>query len=362
VLFPITGFVVRNYFAMEESFAEEWFARGEQDLEAKRVVAALADFRTALSYSHNNPLYDLRLAQALMQVPDSPEAGAEARTYLLSLLDREPGNGLVNVELARLAARNHDVSGALLYYHAAVYGAWAGDQVTKRRSARLELVQFLLDTGQADAARAELIALAPGLPADPALQVRVGNLLLQVKGYDDALRVFQQALSQDPLLPGALAGVGQCYFQKGDYALAERYLARAVHQEPALVDATAMLTAARDVLNIDPFRRHLGNPERARRAVLAFNTARARLESCAAARRLDLNAEGINRLQQLYAQADELEPQAQQRSLSRDSELLSRVMDTAIEIEQETARTCSQPQGVDLALLLLAREPGGARP
>jgi tetratricopeptide (TPR) repeat protein len=277
-------------------------------------------------------------------------------------LEREPGNGLVNLELARLAARNHDPTDALLYYHGAIYGAWAGDQGAKRRGARLELVEFLLGIHQTDAARAELIAVESSLPPDPALQTKVGSLLLQVKGYDDALKVFQRALSEDPLQVAALAGAGECYFQKGDYVQALHFLTRAAQQNPQMVRTVAMRDAAQAILNLDPYRRHLSNAERARRGVLAFNTAFTRLESCAAAKGIDLNLPGSDPLQKLFIQATDLQPRTQQQYLTRDSELLSRVMDVAFEIEQTSAHACSEPHGLDLALLLLAREPGGARP
>jgi tetratricopeptide (TPR) repeat protein len=362
LMFAITSFTVRNYFEDEKAFAEEWYTRGEQDLQAKRLVAALADFRTALSYSHNNPQYQLRLAQALARAEDSEEARAEARTYLLSLLEREPGNGVVNLELARLATRGGDVSDALRYYHGAIYGAWTDHQVAKRRAARLELVQFLLDVGQKEAARAELIAMAPDLPADPVLQTRVGNLLLRVQGYDDALKLFQRALLEDPRLPAALAGAGECHFQEGNYARAERYLTKAVQQDPSLVDAARMRDTARAILNLDPFGRHLSNLERARRAAMDFKTAGARLASCAGEKGIDLKASGGNRMQILSAEANELQPRAQQRYVSRDPELLSHVMDVVFEIEQTTAHACGQPHGQDFSLLLIAQEQGGSHP
>ena len=361
VLFAITGIAVKYYRRGEKAFAEEWYSRGEDDLQAKRVVAALADFRTALSYSHNNPQYELRLAQALARMEDSAEARAEARTYLLSLLEREPGNAIVNLELARLAARDHDAADALQYYHGAIYGQWNDHAVTRRRDARLELVEFLLSAGQKDSARAELISMATNLPADPTLLTEVGTLLMQVKGYDDALRLFHQALLKEPRLPTALAGAGECHFQKGDYTQAERYLTRAVQQDPHLAGARVLRDTARAVLNLDPFERHLPNLDRARRAALDFRTAMSRLQSCAAQKAIDLKASNGERLQMLYARATELQPQVQQRTLSRDPELVASTMDTVFEIEQTTRRTCGDPQGQDLALLLMSQEPGGSR-
>jgi hypothetical protein len=102
--------------------------------------------------------------------------------------------------------------------------------------------------------------------------------------------------------------------------------------------------------------------ERARRAAQNFTFALTRLQSCAAQKGVDLKAAESDPLQALSARATQLQPRAQLRSLSRDSVLFSQVMDAAFEIEQATAHTCGEPQGPDLALLLLAREQGGARP
>jgi tetratricopeptide (TPR) repeat protein len=362
LLFVITSFAVRTYHDVEKGFAQEWYTRGEEDLRAGRVQAALADFRTALSYSDDNAEYQLRLAQALIAAGPSRETRAEARTYLLNLLEREPGNGTVNLELARLAARDHAISDALRFYHGAIYGAWNEDPVAKRRAARLELVEFLLEVGEKDAARGELITLAAGLPADPTWQTKVGTLLMRVAGYDDALKLFRQALAEEPRLAPASAGAGECYFQKGDYANAERYLTRAVQQDPHLVQAAAMRDTAQAVLNVDPFNRRLANTERARRAVLAFNTALTRLQNCAGLKGIDLKVAGSDPLQALYAQATALQPSVQERDLSHDSALLSQVMDVAFGVEQSTAYPCGEPQGLDMALLLMAREQGGTRP
>jgi tetratricopeptide (TPR) repeat protein len=185
---------------------------------------------------------------------------------------------------------------------------------------------------------------------------------MQVKGYDDALKLFHQALLEEPHLPAALAGSGECHFQNGEYAQAERYLARALKQDPHMTQAAAMLETVQSVLNNDPFNRRLGNMERARRAVLDFDSALTRLQGCARQKGIDLKAGGGDPLQTLYVQASGLQPRARQQYLSRDSELLSQTMDVVFEIEQATAHTCGQPQGIDLALLLMAREQGGTRP
>ena len=362
LMFVVTGFTVRVYHDVEKGYAQEWYIRGEDDLRAGNAASALSDFRTALFYSHDNEQYQLRLAQALLMSGAPGGSEPEARTYLLSLLERDPGNGTVNLELARLAAHSHAVPDALRYYHGAIYGEWNNDQVGRRRAVRMELVNFLLDAGQKVYARAELIDLAADLPPDPELQTRVGMLLLQVKGYDDALKLFHQALLEKPNFPAALAGAGECHFYNGEYARAERYLSHALEQDPHSTAAEAMLDTVQSVLNNDPFSRHLRNKERARRAIEDFNTSFARLQTCAAQKRIDLEATGGDPLQTAYAQAIGLQPRVLEQNLNGDSELLSQTMDAVFEIEQATAHACGEPRGTDMALLLLAREQGGTHP
>jgi tetratricopeptide (TPR) repeat protein/predicted nucleic acid-binding Zn ribbon protein len=358
LLFVITGFAVRSYHRVERGLAQDWYSRGEGELKAGHREAALADFRNALFYWQDNALYRLRLAQALVATGHLQQASA----YLLNLREREPGNGTVNLELARLAVRQHAVPEALRYFQDAIYGEWDNDSVVRRRAVRLELVEFLLDSDQRAAARAELIALATNLPPDAKLQTQVGTLLMEVAGYDDALRVFRQALAVDPHLAPALAGAGECYFQMGHYVEAQRYLTRAVQQDPHLTRAAGMLRTAEAVVNLDPFYRRLSNQERARRAGEAFDEAMMRLEACAAQRRMDLKAPTGDPLQTLNAQATALRPRVRPRNLSRDSDLLSNTMDLVFEIEKAASQACGEPQGLDLALLLIAREQEGARP
>jgi tetratricopeptide (TPR) repeat protein/predicted nucleic acid-binding Zn ribbon protein len=358
LLFVITGYTVRRYHAVERGLAQDWYSRGEEALKASHAGAALADFRNALAYSRDNPLFQLRLAQALVATERVPEA----RTYLLNLRERDPGNGPANLELARLAVREHAIPEAVQYFHDAVYSEWDGNPAVQRRAVRLELVKFLLDSHQVAVARAELIAVATNLPPDAKLQTQVGALLMKAGGYDDALRLFRQALAAEPRSASALAGAGECYFQTGQYGQAKRYLDRALQHDPNLTPAAAIRDTARAVLDLDPFIPRLGEQERAQRAREAFDQAMTRLEACAAQRGIDLQAARGDLLQTLYAQATTFQPRIRQRSLGRDSELLSNTMDLVFEIEKATSQTCGEPKGLDLVLVLIARQQEGARP
>jgi len=357
IMFLVTGFTVRRYHTMEKRLAEDWYAKGEWALQANRSDIALVDFRNALAYERENSVYQLRLAQALAATRRTDEA----RIYLTALRDRDPGNGPVNLELARLAARAHAIPEAVQYYHDAVYSEWEGDPVIQRRAVRLELVEFLLNSDQQAAARAEMIAVAANLPPDAGMQIQVGELLLQAGGYDDALRLFRQALTEDRRSAAALAGAGECYFLTGQYAQALPYLDQALRQDPRLARAAAMRQTARAVLDLDPYMHRLGERERERRARLAFDQALSRLTSCAAQRGIDLQAAGADALQSLSTRASAFQKTMQQHLSAHDAELVPNTMDLVFEIEKAASTACGEPQGRDLALVLISHEQEGER-
>src|SRR4051794_32397104 len=97
VAFTTTYFITKSYGRRQDSLARHWLQQGENDLRSN-PAKAVADYRTALLYSHDDPAYRLRLAQALAADGHTSQAIA----YFLNLLDEQPGNGLYNLELARL--------------------------------------------------------------------------------------------------------------------------------------------------------------------------------------------------------------------------------------------------------------------
>src|SRR5580698_5371523 len=132
----------RAYHAQRDALGSRWFARGVADLNAQRFAAAVVEFRSALLYSRDNYAYQLNLAEALIGLKRT----SEASTYLVNLWDRQPENGIVNLELARIAVQRGPIEQALRYYNNAIYAGWSSDQEDKRREARLELIEFLLST------------------------------------------------------------------------------------------------------------------------------------------------------------------------------------------------------------------------
>ena len=143
------------YYAQRQALGSRWFSRGVADLKVKNFAAAVVEFRTALLYSRDDYNYQLNLAEALIGLRHTGEASA----YLLNLSDREPEDGLVNLELARIAAQQGDTKQAVRHYHDAVYAAWPRDQDAQRRDARFELIQLFLRMTPKTQAQAELIGL-----------------------------------------------------------------------------------------------------------------------------------------------------------------------------------------------------------
>ena len=359
IFFTLTGFVTRFYHTKEQALAQEWFARGEDDLKANRASAALEDFRTALVYSPDNDLFELRLAQALA----AAGRDQEARAYLLHLWSREPGSGRVNLELARLAAQDGNIADAARYYHAAIYGAWEEDPSLQQRNTRLEFVQFLLGRNDTREAQAELMALAATSPAkDVALHVELGTFFLQVQDPNRALEEFRAALAVDRKLPDALAGAGKSAYLLSDYVQAELYLDRAVRADKKNAQAAEMLATAREVLAINPFEMALPENERRQRVVRAFDAVEARLQSCVSqGGHAASTSAPQTALQRLDAQAQTMRREVNGRNLRRRPELMQQAMDFVFEAEQLAASECGAPRGVDAALLLLAKNYRSAK-
>jgi tetratricopeptide (TPR) repeat protein len=343
----VTG-LSRAYQAQRNSLGERWFTRGVADLSAKRFDKAVTEFRAALLYSRDDYPYQLNLAEALIGLKRTAEASA----YLVNLWDRQPEDGLVNLELARIAVQRGQTEPALRYYHNAIYAAWPSDQEGKRRAARVELIEFLLNTDAEAQAQAELIALAENLGDDPAQQEHVGDLFLRARDYEHSLAVYRLSLKAARDNRAALAGAGWAAFQLGRYPLAERYLQAAVAGNSSDSQSADRLETTQMVLRMDPFRRQISVAQRDKIVVSAFTTAGQRLRSCGAARLPALPTASQSSLAASWAK---MKPQISRQDLKRDPDLVEAAMALVFEIERQTSATCGTPAGADLALLLIAR-------
>lgn len=364
--FSLTTFAARAYHGKQEQFGEEWYQRGEQALRQSRPSEAVEDFRNALAYSRDNDLYRLRLAQALM-ADNRPQ---EARTHLLILWEKEPGDGTINLELARLAAMWGDTQQAVRYYHAALYGVWPDEPMAHRWQIRFELAEYLLQRNtiqDTKDAQAELVALAAELPPqDAAGQTRLGTLLLRAGLNARALAAFRAALAAQPNLMSALKGASEAAFRMGEYQTARHYLLPVVAQDPKDQSALEMLNLCELVLKLDPFARGLTSGEQARRAFHDFQLALARAQKCPApvaapaSRPASQTTPPADDFSSLLSQADSAKSRVNERVLARNPDLLESTMDLVFKLEKVSS-PCGPASLEDKALGLLAQQSEAAR-
>jgi len=348
VLFLAVTGLSRLYHAQQESLANRWFNRGVMDMEAERFDRAVIEFRAALVYSRDDYSFQLNLAEALIGEKKAPEAYA----YLINLWDREPEDGLVNLELARIAAQRGQTEQALRFYHNAIYAVWPADQEEERRATRLELIRFLLKINSKGQAQSELIALAANLGENATDQANLGDLFMQAQDYEHALAAYKLSLESERHNARALAGAGQAAFDLANYPLAYGYLQAAVGIDSGDTESAKLLETTELVLQMDPFQRSLSPAQQAQVVMTAFDTAGERLKACG---NLNSFAYAAGSAPSLAGSWATMKPQITETRLRRNSDLVESAMELVFNIERQTSTTCGTATGKDEALLLIGR-------
>jgi tetratricopeptide (TPR) repeat protein len=356
--------LVRRFNSWQNTLAQRMNQRGQFALKAGQPALAINFFRSALSFNHDYPVALLNLAESLM----AENRLDEAESYLHTLWDRQPQDGTVNVELARLAARRHQTTEALRYYHNAIYGIWANDPVPNRIATRFELINFLLKQNADTPAESELIAMEAGLPQDAQLHTKVAQLFLSIGDNRSAESEFLQALKLDRNDEAAAAGAGKAAFNQGHYRTAILYLDAALAKSSHDQQTRDRLDTARLVLENDPFLRNLSALERQERILKTYRVATSRLDSCLKAQSANANPEAadsqgaqrsVPALQNLVTRERQLRSQMQPAMLTKNPELPAAAMSFVFDVEEQTAPLCGEPSGIDQALLLVGRNREG---
>jgi tetratricopeptide (TPR) repeat protein len=360
VAFGFTGFAARMYHGRRAELARSWMDRGNAELKAGHAAAALSDFRPALVYAQRElsqeeqERFELDFAQALIATGNS----AEARSYLLDMYERAPGNSAVNLALARMAAQTGGDADAKRYYNGAIYGVWdesPDDVLRSRMDTRLELYRYLMDRGEKAEAQSVLLGTAAAIPPDPVLHAQVGKLMLQAGQPQAALDQFERALRLGPRDYEALAGAGEAEFQLGNDQQAVRYLEAAAREaaqqkrrpgqqadaarEAQEAQAAHDLAIAEAALALNPHAPGLDPMERARRAVRAYDTAMARIRACASEHGIALPRPSLNLTPYTRAASDELAETA----LARHIEQLDPLMEFVYQMEATATQNCGAP-------------------
>lgn len=353
--FAGVGRLVAGFNHHEKNLAAALFQRGKAERQNGQTADAIRDFQSALQYDPGNYQYQLNLALALTDA----KRYDQALVYLLSLFDRQPQDGYVNLALARLYAQRGDFDDAVRHYHNAIYGLWGEEAGAHRREARLELVNLLLSRHERMQAQAELVASSTSLPPDPAVHLEIADYFMRAQDYTDAVREYRNVLTLDHKNQAALAGAGEAAFQVGQYDTARAYLRRAIESGLQDTHAAQLLKTTEDILDSDPFVRKISEGERRQRIGNAFLQAEERLQSCARQKgqELDPPPPSVRSTPLQLLQEDWLQLKSDFRggSFHGDISTADDAIDLVFRIEQETQAECGAPQGKDLALLLIAR-------
>jgi len=352
-LFGVTLFLFRSFQSHRADLAIRWSDRGRTALQQNRPEEAVGALRTALNYAPDNREEELLLAEALA----ASGHRAEAVNYFVSLWEDRPGDGFINLQLARLARQQGDNTAAEDYYRASIYGSWEGDAVLRRRQGRLELSDFLIGLHKNAEARNELFTVAGNAPLVMGLNETVAEKLALAGYLPDALTFYQKAAAASPRQREPLLLAGRTAYELGEYATAAQLLERASDLKPRAaeqeVDLAEWKANTRRILQLTLTRDQPAR-ERADHILVASKIAQARLRTCVT--HVGLAPADANVISNLTANwaAAAAGSKVTQRMMLENATAQDIWTQLIYQTEQKTAQVCGQPAGDDALLLRLA--------
>lgn len=354
----VTLFLFRSFESHREELAVRWAGRGQTAMQQGHPEQAVKALRVALSYEPDERSYQLLLAEALADSGSTEEA----TNYFMTLRDSQPGDGFINLELARLARKKNNPQEAIGFYRAAIFGDWRGDGAVRRREVRLELADYLTQRKEFAAARAELLIAAGNAGEDPNLNLLFGGKLEATGDAVDALAFYKKALAGDPHNEAALRKAGELAYSLGDYASARGLLLRALNEEKPGTNAAAAQEMSSTAHNAErmlelSLSRELPANDRAGHLAIASKIALARLNSCLAAQSQQKSPQSGNpsALQDLKTQWKAMGGAATRRELRENAAAQDNMAQLIFDTEIQTAQICGAPTGDDALLLTLSR-------
>lgn len=361
----LTYFFFHSFAEHRSVLEKRWYQRGQIAMRAGHPVEAVEDFRSALSFSSTNSDYQMSLAEALAASGRTQEAAA----YFSSLHDAEPGDGYLNLQLARLAVRRGESTRAVEYYQAALNGLWYGQGTARRLQIRLELAQYLISLARPMEAQGQLLAAEGNSLDNPSALFKIATLLRQADDPIDALTTYRRVEhhpgAATTLVLASLQGESQIAASMGQYKRAAqaltRYMAR-LRQHPSA--STPQQTQSVEE-ELDTYQRMLqlipfdSLPPRLHDARVLQDTkiAHSRYENCLQALQShsDLNVTNPD----LIALGTEWTQLGSPNihALEGNVALQDRIVAWTGHAEIVTAKICGPPTGDDALLLELAQIP-----
>lgn len=362
-LFGLTLLLFKSFQHHRDALGAQWSSRGRDALKAGKPNDAVNDFRTALTFEPNDLDDELQLAQALAAAGRIDEAS----NYFLNLWEARPGEGYLNLQLAKLARKKGDKQEAVRYYRAAIYGNWQGDGVRRRRETRLELADYLASQGDTAGARTELMIAAGNAPEREDLELAFGDRLRAIGDTADALTYYRKAIQEDPVRETALERAGHAAYTLGRYKeaadLFDRAIVKAKRKADAakLADLTLLAENSKKLVALN-LSRELPAVERTEHLVAARAIAQRRMQACVAqiggvaanarAERLVPLPPDMAALRARWVTESKADGHA---ALEHNAALEDALGNLIFDTERETAHVCGPPEGDDALLLMLAR-------
>lgn len=333
--------------------ARRWLASGEAALKSGSPDLAVEDLRSALEHAPERRDVEVELATALAAAGRDTEATA----YFNSLLEAQPGNGKIHLQLARLAVKQGNAALAEEHYQSALDGTWLGDGYVRRREVRLELAGYLISRKDYLRAQLELRTASGNAPDEPATQLQIAGMMEQAQDPADALEIYRRQMRHHDAPVEAFEGAGRTAYALGEFDFARESLERAVlhagfakQSEAVRQGIHAMLASCARILALYP------NPDlkvraRSLRILEDSKIARARLTSCFA------NTNAAGEMTALQGQWQQVPANITVRALEQNPQLEQTIVNLVYDTEEQTAQICGAPAGDDALLLKIAQAP-----
>jgi len=354
-LYAITSFLFRSFSTRRIELGREFALSGQKALRNGDPTSAIQDLRASLEYAPDETGNRLLLAEALARANHLEEA----RSYFLGMLDAQPADGFLNLQLARLARQQKEANPAVDYYRAAAVGNWTGDSIRRRFHVQLELADYLIELGRLPSAQAELLIAAADAPEDATVATTLGERFERAGDPSDALHSYQKAIKLNPEDADALYKAGRVAYQMGEFSEAARLLSTARRESSAeklseenVREEETLLESARRIQDLT-LSSELPARDRVEHLLRALPIARARFQGCAAR----FNGLLPNDLQGLDRDWSSVQKVEDRKALLQDDSQQDALMKLIFETEEVTSRVCGEPSGDDALLLQLANAP-----
>lgn len=354
-LYAVTTFLFQSFSARRAQLGRQFAVQGQRAMNRGDAAEAVHDLRLSLSYAPDETGNRLLLAEALAQAHHVEEA----RSYFLSLLETQPADGFLNLQLARLARQKKETQSAIDFYRAATAGNWNGDPGDERFRVQLELADYLIQLGDLPSARAELLIAAADAPDDPSVALMLGERFEQAGDASDALNLYRKAIKLNPKGSAALYKAGRLAYGLGEFPEAARLLYQARRASLAApadeADLESLLENSRRIQELT-LSADLDPQDRTEHILRALPIARARFASCTAQSQ---GAPLTGAAAQLENQWKDAQRVSQRRALEQNGAQQEALMNLIFDTEQLTAKMCGTPAGDDALLLQLANSARG---